>query len=85
MIAQTQQRAEPGQERDPGGYLALVPSLLLQPLVENAIKHGVGPSLAHTRIRISARRRDGRLWLAVENDLDANAPRRAGGRSCSHR
>ncbi|MFN3735209.1 DUF1631 family protein [Comamonas testosteroni] len=28
VIAQTQQRAEPGQERDPGGYLALVPSLL---------------------------------------------------------
>ena len=55
---------------------ALVPSLLLQPLIENAIKHGVGPSLAHTRIRISARRRNERLWLAVENDLDANAPRR---------
>jgi hypothetical protein len=28
VIAQAQQRAEPGQERDPGGYLALVPSLL---------------------------------------------------------
>ena len=55
---------------------ALVPSLLLQPLIENAIKHGVGPSLGHTRIRISARRRNERLWLAVENDLDANAPRR---------
>ena len=53
---------------------ALVPSLILQPLVENAIKHGVGVSLAHTRIRISARRRDGRLWLAVENDLHASAP-----------
>ena len=55
---------------------ALVPSLLLQPLIENAIKHGVGPSLGNTRIRISARRRNERLWLAVENDLDANAPRR---------
>ena len=36
----------------------------------------MGPSLAHTRIRISARRRGERLWLAVENDLDASAPRR---------
>lgn len=57
---------------------ALVPSLLLQPLIENAIKHGVGSSLACTRIRISARRCGERLWLAVENDLDASAPCGAG-------
>ncbi len=48
---------------------ALVPSLLLQPLIENAIKHGVGRSQAHTQIRIVARRRQHSLWLAVENDV----------------
>ncbi len=52
---------------------ALVPSLLLQPLIENAIKHGVGQSPGHTQIRIWARRRDSHLCLAVENNLHLDA------------
>lgn len=50
---------------------ALVPSLILQPLIENAVKHGVGQSAEPTRITISARRQQDVLRLVVENDLAA--------------
>jgi two-component sensor histidine kinase len=47
---------------------AIVPSLLLQPLVENAILHGIQPSIAGGTVRIAARR-DGRwLHLVVDDD-----------------
>jgi signal transduction histidine kinase len=46
----------------------LVPSLLLQPIVENAIKHAVGPSPDGGAIRIRASARNGRLRLSVEDD-----------------
>ena len=45
----------------------LVPPLLLQPLVENAIKHGIAPARAGGRIRISADRIDECLTLSVRN------------------
>jgi len=50
---------------------ALVPSLILQPLIENAVKHGVGQSAAHTQITIRALRQQNVLRLVVENDLPA--------------
>ncbi|WP_129793051.1 sensor histidine kinase [Sphingosinicella sp. CPCC 101087] len=46
---------------------ATVPALLLQPLVENAVKHGVARSQPPVRIVIRARRKDGSLEIAVEN------------------
>ncbi|MES1201128.1 MAG: histidine kinase [Pseudomonadota bacterium] len=47
----------------------LVPSLLLQPIVENAIKHGVAKSPTTGHITIAARAMaGGRLSLVVEND-----------------
>jgi len=45
-----------------------VPPMLLQPLVENAIKHGLEPQVAGGRITVSAERRDGALQLAVRDD-----------------
>jgi two-component system, LytTR family, sensor kinase len=45
-----------------------VPNLLLQPLVENAIKHGVGTRVAGGAIRVAGARRDGKLCLTVYND-----------------
>jgi two-component system, LytTR family, sensor kinase len=45
-----------------------VPSLILQPLVENAIKHAVSQSSQPVLISISARREGGHLVLAVEDD-----------------
>jgi LytS/YehU family sensor histidine kinase len=50
---------------------ARVPPLILQPLVENAIKHGVARSTQPVIVRIAARVEDGRLVLIVENDSGA--------------
>jgi two-component system LytT family sensor kinase len=47
---------------------ALVPSMLLQPLVENAIKHGLTPKLDGGEIRLRLRRREGRLEIEVEDN-----------------
>lgn len=45
-----------------------VPSLLLQPLVENAIKHGISQRIAPGEVRIAAHRAAGRLRLEIQND-----------------
>ena len=47
---------------------ALVPSLILQPLVENAVKHGVEKVAAVGRIEIEGRRDDARLILTVSDN-----------------
>jgi len=47
---------------------ARVPSLILQPMVENAIKHGIAKRAQGGSIRISASRCDGTLTLSVCND-----------------
>lgn len=51
---------------------ALVPSLILQPLIENAIKHGVGATKERVEIRLRAYRTDARLCLVIENDMPAD-------------
>ena len=48
---------------------ALVPSGVLQPLVENAVVHGVEPSSESCPVAIRARLVDASLWLEVENGL----------------
>jgi two-component system, LytTR family, sensor kinase len=45
-----------------------VPSLILQPLVENAIKHGIAPKVGASRILVRAKRRNGSILLSVEDD-----------------
>ena len=47
---------------------AMVPALLLQPLVENAIRHGVSRRPGAARVAVSAWREGDRLHLAVEDD-----------------
>lgn len=47
---------------------ARVPSLVLQPLVENAIKHGIAKRAQEGTIRIAASRSNGMLTLSVYND-----------------
>jgi two-component system, LytTR family, sensor kinase len=47
---------------------AQVPALLLQPLVENAIKHGIAKRIAGGAVRIAGARHEGRLCLTVYND-----------------
>ena len=47
---------------------ALVPGLILQPMVENAVKHGISQRLNGGEIRITADRSHGMLKLSVAND-----------------
>ena len=47
---------------------ALVPSLVLQPLVENAIKYAVADREAGGQIKVRARKRNGQLLLSLEDD-----------------
>jgi len=49
-------------------FPAQVPSLLLQPIVENAVKHGIGKRAQGGEIRISAHRLNGTLHIGVYND-----------------
>ncbi len=49
-------------------YQAQVPSLILQPMVENAVKHGIAKRAQGGLIRIAASRSEGRLTLSVSND-----------------
>jgi two-component system, LytTR family, sensor histidine kinase AlgZ len=57
-----------------------VPPLILQPLVENAVTHGIAGILEGGVIRLEAVRRDGRLAIVIENprDMDVPAPKRRG-------
>ncbi len=56
---------------DAAAHQALVPPLLLQPLVENAVKHGVEPSASGADIKISAERRGDSVVIKVTNTVPA--------------
>ena len=45
-----------------------VPTLILQPLVENAIKHGIAPKVGKSRILVRAKRQRDSILLSVEDD-----------------
>jgi signal transduction histidine kinase len=47
---------------------ALVPRFILQPLVENAIQHGIARRAGNGRVGISAEQRNGKLVLSVTDD-----------------
>ncbi len=56
------------REIDPATLEAHVPNLVLQPLVENAIQHGIAPHARAGQIVLRAGRRDGRLELEVQDN-----------------
>lgn len=58
----------------------LVPPLVLQPLIENAVKHGIATLVEGGTIRVESRVVNGRLEVSVENGFDPEspAPRRHG-------
>ena len=58
---------------DPQAGQARLPPLLLQPLVENAVRHGVEPSGAGATVRISTRRRGSVVVIKVTNTVPAGA------------
>jgi len=64
-------------ELDPDAAAARVPPLLLQPLVENAVRHGVEPAANGGVIRVRTRVRRGRAVVSIANTVP-RAPSRPG-------
>jgi two-component system sensor histidine kinase AlgZ len=58
---------------------ARMPPLLLQPLVENAVRHGVEPSAEGGAIRVRTRVKNGRAVVSIANSLPATASRPGNG------
>jgi two-component system LytT family sensor kinase len=55
---------------------AFVPSMLLQPMIENSIKHGLAPRLEGGEIHIRTRHNDGRLLIEIEDNGLGISPER---------
>jgi two-component system sensor histidine kinase AlgZ len=71
-------RLEFAQEIEEGVRGTRVPPLLLQPLVENAVKHGVAHLLEGGVVQIVAAREGERVRIVVENRCDADRPTTGG-------
>ncbi len=56
------------KELDPASLDVVVPCMLLQPLVENCIKHGLAPKVEGGSIYLRSRVTDSRLIIEVEDD-----------------
>jgi LytS/YehU family sensor histidine kinase len=61
---------------DPDALDAQLPNFLLQPLVENAVRHGIAPRVEPGQLRISATRRSNRLTIDILNSGDDVPPHR---------
>ncbi len=57
-----------------GAGLCLLPPMILQPLVENAVKHGIGHLPDGGAVRIVAQRAGSILHVWIENDVDCDLP-----------
>jgi LytS/YehU family sensor histidine kinase len=66
---------------DDGAETMKIPSLLLQPVVENAIKFGLYDTLGETTIRVNAMKQNNSLIIVVENPFDPSSatPKRGTG------
>jgi len=56
------------KDLEPASLDVVVPTMLLQPLVENSIKHGLAPKIEGGTIYLRSRLRDGRVTVEVEDD-----------------
>ena len=61
-------RLSVGMNLDPAALHALVPPFILQPLVENAVRHGTAARSAHGTITVDAKRANGSVHLAVRDN-----------------
>ncbi len=64
---------------DPHADQARLPPLLLQPLVENAIRHGVEPSATGAQVKISTLRRGNVVVVKVSNSMPGGSGERGNG------
>ena len=67
MEARLEDRLKVQIERAEGAECALVPQLVLQPIVENAIKYGASPSTFQVDVKVTARLDNGDLRLTVRD------------------
>jgi len=65
------------KEIDPLTLDLPVPSMLLQPLIENSIKHGLEPRISGGTITLRSRIEAGRMMIEVEDDGVGIAPGRS--------
>jgi two-component system sensor histidine kinase AlgZ len=65
-------------EIDQAAAVCLVPPLLLQPLVENAVRHGIASMVDGGTISIAATAAGGALRIAIENPADPDRTRQSG-------
>ena len=63
---------------EPASLDCLLPPLLLQPLVENAIKHGVATMAETTRVHLESAVQDGWLLITVSNQYDSESRAKPG-------
>ncbi len=56
------------KDLEPVSLDVMVPSMLLQPLVENSVKHGLAPKIEGGNIHLRSRLQDGSLTVEVEDD-----------------
>jgi two-component system sensor histidine kinase AlgZ len=61
-------------DTDAGCDSGVVPPLFLQPLVENAVKHGIAGLVDGGTVRLEARCQDGWLRVKIQNEFDPEAP-----------
>ncbi|WP_395407331.1 sensor histidine kinase [Pseudoduganella sp. UC29_106] len=61
-----------------GARDCLVPPMIVQPLVENAVKHGIGQLPEGGLVLVAAWRSGSRLKITVSNAMDEGAPARRG-------
>jgi two-component system, LytTR family, sensor histidine kinase AlgZ len=66
------------EELDDRGNRCLVPPLLLQPLVENAVRHGIASRIEGGTLRVGVACGAGRLRILIENPFDPDSPPRPG-------
>jgi hypothetical protein len=67
-------RLQISRQIDPGVLSQLVPPLILQPLAENAIRHGIEPKTTPGLLTITANRREGILRLTLQDNGEGKAP-----------
>lgn len=66
-------RVDFSQSFDEASRVAKVPQLLLQPLVENAFKHGVANAIDKAEVKVAADKLDDKLVLSVYNSGESQA------------